>query len=106
MPEPFSETLATVAAGRTALGRTPPHHGRTPRGAPARHGRRGAGAPRGAHGSVRAARRAGTRARTRRRTLGAAAPCALLEPPRAARPAFAVVVLPDHRTALPVENHH
>jgi hypothetical protein len=30
----------------------------------------------------------------------------LLEPPRAARPAFAVVVLADHRAALPVEDHH
>jgi hypothetical protein len=36
----------------------------------------------------------------------AAAPRALFEPSRAARPAFAVVVLPHHLAALTVENHH
>jgi hypothetical protein len=53
--------------------------------------RGGAGLPRGATLSL---------------PFGAAAPRALLEPPCAARPAFAVVVRADHLAALPVENHH
>ena len=53
----------------------------------------------------RAARGAGARAGSRR-PLGGTAPRASLEPPRAARPTFAVVVLADHLGAVAVKDHH
>src|SRR5262249_39700780 len=102
-------------APRDARGRVPP-------GRPSRRRRRDRTAPRAAarpapatpaSGPARTAPFPCTALRgqrrstlTRRPPRSAAAPRTLLEPPRAARPALAVIVRADHRAALPVEDHH
>jgi hypothetical protein len=98
MPEPFTDMLATVAAGRSALVARL-------RAIAARVEELPLDAAAGG-GDVRATRSAGARTRTRRPRLSAAAPRALLEPPCAACQAFAVVVVTDHLAALAVEDHH
>src|SRR5262245_9858654 len=105
MDEPLADTLATVA------GDAPPWSRGCAPSPPASRRSRSRAPPRCSCSSSRPCQRsrggsADARWHPAGPALGAATPGALLEPSRATRPAFAVVVLADYLAALPVEDHH